>query len=80
LSAEGSGVSRSRSVGAPQKLGSDALPHGNEVLQNGVLALKGKRDALFGEFGDLGIGVPGSGPALDIGGLGPTSRPLRGDW
>src|ERR1700760_4459026 len=54
-------------------LRSDALAYGNEMFKDGVVAPEGKLDALLGQLGDLGIGVPRSGPALDIGGLGPPA-------
>lgn len=48
------------------------------MLQGNVVALKGERDALLGQLGDLRVGVARGGPALDVGRLGPPGQDRRG--
>jgi hypothetical protein len=42
------------------------------VLQFDV-AVEGKGDALFGELDDLGVGVAGGSPAVNVGGFCPSA-------
>ena len=57
-----------REVFDREQLSGDALADGHVVLQLGVVA-EGAGDSLRGELGELGVGVAGGVPALDVGRL-----------
>jgi hypothetical protein len=50
----------------------DVLACGHVVLQGGIVT-EGERDALVGEFDDLGVGLASGRPAVKVGRVGPPA-------